>query len=47
VIACEDASALAAGHGAARLRAAGIEVRLGVLTDEAAPLYVGYTPRES
>jgi pyrimidine deaminase RibD-like protein len=47
LIACEDASVLAGGHGAARLRAAGIEVRLGVLTDEAGPLYVGYTPRES
>ena len=46
LIACEDASALAAGHGARRLRAAGIEVVEGVLAAEAAALYVGYTPRE-
>jgi len=45
LIACEDASALAAGHGAARLRAAGVEVQDGVLTAEAAPLYVDYTPQ--
>jgi len=47
LIACEDASALAAGHGAARLRAAGIEVIEGVLADEAGDLYAGYTPRAS
>ena len=45
LIACEDASAFAAGEGAARLREAGIEVRQGVLADEAAALYVGYRPR--
>ena len=46
LIACEDASSLAAGHGAERLRAAGIEVVEGVLAEDAAALYVGYTPRE-
>ena len=46
VVASEDASAFAAGHGAARLRAAGIAVEQGVLADEAAALYVGYTPRQ-
>ena len=45
LIACEDASSFAAGGGAARLRAAGIEVSQGILADEAAPLYVDYAPR--
>ena len=45
VIACEDASAFAAGHGAARLREAGIVVEQGLAAEEAAGLYVGYTPR--
>lgn len=45
LVACEDASALAAGHGAARLRAAGVEVTQGLLADEAAPLYADYRPR--
>ena len=44
LVACEDASALAGGRGAARLRDAGIELRLGVLADEAAPLYAAYRP---
>lgn len=44
LIACEDASPFAAGQGAERLRAAGIEVQLGVLADEASVLYVGYRP---
>ncbi len=45
VVACEDASALASGQGAERLRAAGIKVRLGVLEAEAALLYVDYSPQ--
>jgi diaminohydroxyphosphoribosylaminopyrimidine deaminase/5-amino-6-(5-phosphoribosylamino)uracil reductase len=44
VVACEDASVLAGGRGAARLRDAGIELQLGVLADEAAPLYAAYRP---
>lgn len=46
VVACEDASAFAAGQGAERLRAAGIAVELGLGEDEAAGLYVGYRPRQ-
>lgn len=45
VIACEDPSAMAAGHGAERLRAAGAIVEAGLLGDEAAPLYASYAPR--
>ena len=45
VVACEDASALAAGRGLARLRDAGVAVEMGVLRDEAAGLYGGYHPR--
>ena len=44
VVACQDASVLAGGRGATRLRAAGIGLQLGVLADEAAPLYAGYRP---
>lgn len=44
VVACEDPSAFAGGAGARRLREAGIEVRLGVLADEAQDLYAGYRP---
>jgi diaminohydroxyphosphoribosylaminopyrimidine deaminase/5-amino-6-(5-phosphoribosylamino)uracil reductase len=44
LIACEDVSPHASGQGAERLRAAGVAVQLGVLADEAAPLYVGYAP---
>lgn len=44
VIACEDASPFAAGQGAERLAAAGVAVRLGVLSDEAAALYANYRP---
>lgn len=47
VVACEDASVLAAGQGAERLRAAGIKVRLGVLEAEAASLYADYAPRRN
>ena len=46
-IACEDASVLAAGQGAERLRAAGIKVRLGVLEAEASSLYVDYSPQRN
>ena len=45
VVACEDASALAAGRGAVRLRGAGVVFDLGLLADEAAPLYAGYRPQ--
>ena len=45
VVACEDASLLAAGRGLQRLRAAGVAADLGLLGDEAAPLYAGYRPR--
>jgi diaminohydroxyphosphoribosylaminopyrimidine deaminase/5-amino-6-(5-phosphoribosylamino)uracil reductase len=44
VIACNDASVFAAGDGAARLRAAGIEVETGLLEAEARSLYEGYRP---
>jgi len=45
VAACEDASSLAGGRGALRLRGAGVDFDLGLLADEAAPLYAGYRPR--
>jgi pyrimidine deaminase RibD-like protein len=45
VVACEDASALAGGRGAARLRGAGVDFDLGLLADEAGPLYAGYRPQ--
>ena len=45
VIACEDASVMAAGGGLARLDDAGIPVRHGVLSEAAAGLYAGYRPR--
>lgn len=44
LIACEDASPFAAGQGAERLQAAGVEVRLGLLADEAQELYADYDP---
>ena len=44
VIACDDASVFAAGDGAARLQAAGIEVESGLLEAEARALYAGYRP---
>jgi len=44
VIACNDASVFAAGEGAERLRAAGIEVATGLLEAEALPLYAAYRP---
>jgi pyrimidine deaminase RibD-like protein len=45
VVACQDASALAAGRGETRLRDAGVIFDLGLLADEAAPLYAGYRPQ--
>ena len=45
VVACEDASPLAGGRGAGRLKGAGIVFDLGLLRDEAAALYVGYRPQ--
>ncbi|WP_309645319.1 bifunctional diaminohydroxyphosphoribosylaminopyrimidine deaminase/5-amino-6-(5-phosphoribosylamino)uracil reductase RibD [Phenylobacterium sp.] len=44
LIACEDPSAFAAGKGAERLAAAGIDVQLGLCADEAQALYVEYRP---
>jgi diaminohydroxyphosphoribosylaminopyrimidine deaminase/5-amino-6-(5-phosphoribosylamino)uracil reductase len=45
VVACADASALAAGRGVERLRAASVEIELGVLDAEASALYTAYEPR--
>ena len=45
VVACDDASVLAAGGGTERLRQAGVVVETGVLRDEALTLYAGYIPR--
>lgn len=47
LVACEDPSDFAGGHGAARLRAAGVELQLGVLAQEAAGLYAAYRPATS
>lgn len=47
VVACEDPSAFAGGQGAARLRAAGIDLVIGVLADEATGLYTTYRPATS
>lgn len=47
VVACDDASTFAAGQGAERLLAAGIELQLGVLAEEAEPLYAAYRPAGS
>ncbi|MDP1873081.1 bifunctional diaminohydroxyphosphoribosylaminopyrimidine deaminase/5-amino-6-(5-phosphoribosylamino)uracil reductase RibD [Phenylobacterium sp.] len=44
VIACADPSPYADGQGVGQLRAAGLEVRLGVLAEEAQDLYRGYAP---
>jgi diaminohydroxyphosphoribosylaminopyrimidine deaminase/5-amino-6-(5-phosphoribosylamino)uracil reductase len=46
VIACDDPSALAAGHGAKRLAQAGVVVEAGLLRDEALTLYEHYAPRK-
>jgi diaminohydroxyphosphoribosylaminopyrimidine deaminase/5-amino-6-(5-phosphoribosylamino)uracil reductase len=45
VVACTDASVLAAGRGLARLEAAGVATELGLLAEEAASLYTKYEPR--
>lgn len=45
VIACLDPSPFAAGRGVERVRARGLEVETGVLSDEAAILYEGYLHR--
>lgn len=45
VIAAVDPSPFAAGRGVERLKAAGLEVETGVLSDEAAVLYEGYLHR--
>lgn len=47
VIACADASVLAAGRGVARLQDAGIPTELGLLAAEAAALYTDYEPRSA
>ena len=44
VVACDDASPLAAGRGPARLKAANIAVETGFLNQEAAFLYADYLP---
>lgn len=44
VIACEDPSRFASGQGIEALRAHGIAVRSGVLSNEAASLYAAYKP---
>lgn len=44
-IACDDASVMADGRGADQLRAAGVAVEVGLLAEEAAPLYAAYRPR--
>lgn len=45
VVACTDASVLAAGQGLARLHGAGVSTELGLLAEEAAGLYTDYAPR--
>jgi diaminohydroxyphosphoribosylaminopyrimidine deaminase/5-amino-6-(5-phosphoribosylamino)uracil reductase len=47
VVAAADPSVLAAGRGLRWLRDAGAEVQLGLLADEAAPLYAAYRPRRA
>lgn len=47
LVACEDPSTFAGGHGAARLNAAGVDLQLGVLAEEAAGLYAAYRPASS
>lgn len=42
VVACDDPSPFASGRGTERLRAAGVAVELGLLVDEAAPLYAAW-----
>ncbi|MBT9455137.1 MAG: bifunctional diaminohydroxyphosphoribosylaminopyrimidine deaminase/5-amino-6-(5-phosphoribosylamino)uracil reductase RibD [Burkholderiaceae bacterium] len=45
VVACEDPNPLVAGQGTARLRAAGIQVDVGLLGDEARELNIGFFSR--
>ena len=47
VIACDDPSPFAAGRGIERLVTAGMALELGVLADEAASLYAGYSPPQA
>jgi diaminohydroxyphosphoribosylaminopyrimidine deaminase/5-amino-6-(5-phosphoribosylamino)uracil reductase len=47
VVACADASWLAAGRGMDALSAAGVEVETGLLEEEAAALYRDYRPAEA
>ncbi len=47
VVACADPSAFAGGRGADRLRAAGIGFTQGLSPDDAAALYIGYSPAKS
>ena len=42
VVAAQDSSPLASGRGVQRLREAGVSTDLGLLAEEAAPLYAGY-----
>lgn len=44
VIACADPSPYAAGRGVARLEAAGVSVRCGVMVEAASALYASYVP---
>jgi diaminohydroxyphosphoribosylaminopyrimidine deaminase/5-amino-6-(5-phosphoribosylamino)uracil reductase len=46
VIACDDASVLAAGRGVKQLRDAGAIVEVGLLRGEALTLYKRYAPRK-
>jgi diaminohydroxyphosphoribosylaminopyrimidine deaminase/5-amino-6-(5-phosphoribosylamino)uracil reductase len=45
LVACEDPSPYAAGRGLTWLRTLGVTVEIGVLADEAAPLYEAYRRR--
>jgi pyrimidine deaminase RibD-like protein len=44
--ACADPSAFASGRGPERLQAAGVHYDLGLLRNEAEPLYADYRPRD-
>lgn len=47
VVACRDASIMAASHGLERLKAAGLSLETGLLRAEAEPLYEDYQPRQA